>query len=116
MYVREKKEKVRTKLEQEQIWNGFQGFHNSEGKNKVSAFREKQGKHSSGGTARREMVRRALNLAMYKWDMGWGAMSPGWAGRGVERTYGICVPFPLLSCPLKVRIEMAIVSEDARES
>ena len=24
--TREKKEKVRTKLEQEQIWNGFQGF------------------------------------------------------------------------------------------
>ena len=40
-----------------------------------------------------------LTLAVDNWEMGWGAMSLRWAGWGVERTNGLCAPFPLFCCP-----------------
>ena len=54
-------------------------------------FRETLEKHSSNGVQRREMVRRSmtLTLAVYKWNMGWGEMSLGWAGWGAERDHGL---------------------------
>ena len=42
-----------------------------------------------------------LTLAVDNWDMGWEAMSLGWAGWGAYRARGICTPFPLLYCPTR---------------
>ena len=57
-----------------------------------------------------------LNLAVDKWEMGWGAMPLGWAGWGEEIAHGIYEPFPLLCCPDRKKREMEIMSEDTRES
>ena len=51
-----------------------------------------------------------VTLAGDKWDMGWGAMSLGWAGWGVERAHGICMPSPLFCFPARKKLEMAFVS------
>ena len=40
-----------------------------------------------------------LDLAVDKWEMGWGAMSQGWASWGAECSNGLCVPLHLFWCP-----------------
>ena len=40
-----------------------------------------------------------VKIAVDKWDMGWGAMSLGWAGWGSEHAHWLCAPLPLLCCP-----------------
>ena len=50
---------------------------------------------------KRGIVRRGveLTLAVDKWDMGWVAMSLGWASWGAESAHSICATFPLFCCP-----------------
>ena len=57
-----------------------------------------------------------LILAGDKWDMGWGAMSLGWARWGAERAHGLCMTFSSSCCPDCDKLETPIVSEDARRN
>ena len=74
----------------------------------------------SSGARRHRIAQRGVEvtLAGDKWEVGGKKLSLGWGGWGADCAYGICEPFTLvlLSFPQKVRTEMAIVSEDARES
>ena len=72
-----------------------------EGECMEKIFHETQGKHSSSGRWRREMARRSVELTLSedKQEMGWDAMSLGWAGWGVDRAHGLCAPFPFLYFP-----------------
>ena len=79
-------------------------------------FYEMQGKHSSSGAKQCEIARHALTLAGYKWEVGGGAMPRRWSGWGVDHNRGICLPSPLFYCPACKKLQMEIVSEDARES
>ena len=56
-----------------------------------------------------------INLEVDKWFMGWVDMSLGWSDWVEESTCAICEPFPLLCCPAFKKLEMKIVSEDAKE-
>ena len=43
-----------------------------------------------------------ITLVVDKWEMGWGAMSLGWAGWSKEHTHDICTSFLLLPFLKKV--------------
>ena len=43
-----------------------------------------------------------LTFAVYKWEIGWGAISLGWSGWVADYDHGICTLFPLFPCPRKV--------------
>ena len=56
-----------------------------------------------------------INLEVDRWVMGWVYMSLGWSGWVEESTHVICALSLLLCCPACKKLEMKILSKDAKE-
>ena len=54
-----------------------------------------------------------LDLAVDKWEMGFGSMFLGWEGWVVERDHGLSAPFSLLYCLKKLLHHRPLGGADA---